>query len=336
MNASDVMTRDVVSVSPDTPTNEIAKLLLDKGISAVPVVDGTGAPVGMVSEGDLIGRTATDREARHDWWLTLLAEGETLSSDFLTSLRARDRTAGTIMAAPVITVGENTEIGEIARLLAAYRIKRVPVVRDGRIVGIVSRADLLQAVASAQPKPSPRPGGGLLAGALAGLDEHFLHWGHSGDESGSHERPREANETGLMVTDFQHLVTDSKHKDVQHRDELRRAAAEKRQHTVAELIEHHISDTSWRSLLHQAREAAEHGQQELVLLRFPSELCSDGGRAINITEPTWPSTLRGEAAEIYLRWERDMKPHGFHLAAQVLNFPDGMPGDIGMFLSWRQ
>jgi CBS domain-containing protein len=335
MNAGDVMTCDVVSVSPDTPTRDIAKLLLDKGISAVPVVDGTGAPVGMVSEGDLIGRTETDREARHDWWLTLLAEGETLNSDFLASLRARDRIAGDIMAGPVITVGENTEIGEIARLLADYRIKRVPVVRDGRIVGIVSRADLLRALASEQPKPAPVSGDGLLARPFAGF-QHLLHRQHPGGEPGSHEPPREANDAGLMVTDFQHMVTDSKHRDVQHRDDLRRAAAQQRQHTVAELIDHHVSDTGWQSLLHDARQAAEHGQQELMLLRFPCELCSDGGRAINVTEPSWPSTLRGEAAEIYLRWESDMKPHGFRLAAKVLDFPGGKPGDIGMFLLWSQ
>jgi hypothetical protein len=73
-----------------------------------------------------------------------------------------------------------------------------------------------------------------------------------------------------------------------------------------------------------------------MLLRFPSQLCSDGGRAINVTEPDWPATLRGEAAEIYLRWERHLKPHGFHLTARVLEFPGGMPGDIGLFLSWGQ
>jgi hypothetical protein len=63
--------------------------------------------------------------------------------------------------------------------------------------------------------------------------------------------------------------------------------------------------------LHNARQAAEHGQKELMLLHFPSQLCSDGGRAINAVEPNWPRSLRGEAAEIYLRWERDLKPHGF-------------------------
>src|SRR5271157_4260580 len=82
MKARDVMTDAVVSVRPDTPTSQVARLLLDNGISAVPVVDSDGAPVGMVSEGDLIGRDEAARVARRDWWLALLAEGEQLSARF--------------------------------------------------------------------------------------------------------------------------------------------------------------------------------------------------------------------------------------------------------------
>ena len=88
--------------------------------------------------------------------------------------------------------------------------------------------------------------------------------------------------------------------------------------------------------MHNARQAAENGQKEFMLLRFPSQLCSDEGRAINAVEPNWASTLRGEAAEIYLRWERDLKPRGFRLSARVLDFPGGIPGDIGLFLAWGE
>jgi hypothetical protein len=121
MNAHDVMTAKVVVVSPDTPTNKISGLLLENGISAVPVVDGTGAPIGIVNEGDLIG---CEEAARDDWWLTLLADGAELNADNLANLRAPERTAREIMAASVVTVTEKTDISEIARLLAAYRIKR--------------------------------------------------------------------------------------------------------------------------------------------------------------------------------------------------------------------
>lgn len=156
MNAQDVMTQHVISVSPDTPTEQVARLLLQNSISAAPVIDATGALVGMVSEGDLIGRNDADREARRDWWLTLLAEGEPLSEQFLATLRARSRVAREVMSGPVVTVIETANVTDVARLLTSKKIKRVPVVRNGRVVGIVSRADLLRAPAG-EPNPESLP-----------------------------------------------------------------------------------------------------------------------------------------------------------------------------------
>jgi CBS domain-containing protein len=144
MNARDVMSETVVSVHPDTPIREIARLLLDKGISAVPVIDNYGAPIGMVSEGDLIRPDQTARDARREWWLEILAEGEQLNPEFLAWLDSQKQAARAVMSAPVITVGESTEVGEIARLLIAHQIKRVPVVRHGHVIGIVAREDLLR------------------------------------------------------------------------------------------------------------------------------------------------------------------------------------------------
>ena len=158
MRARDVMTTNVATVKRETPTRQVAQLLLKRGISAVPVVDDAGVPVGMVSEGDLIGRDERDRKARRDWWLAMLAEGETLNADFLASLRTSERMARDIMVAPVITVDEEADVREIARLLIARRIKRVPVVREGRVIGIVSRADLLRALAAAEPTPADDAG----------------------------------------------------------------------------------------------------------------------------------------------------------------------------------
>jgi CBS domain-containing protein len=147
MKARDVMNSAVVAVKPDTPISDVAKTLRDHRISAVPVVNEAGSPLGVVSEGDLIGRDEAEREARLDWWLTLLAEGEALNPEFLASVRSSERRARDVMTAPVVTVGEEVEIDEVARLLTAHRIKRVPVLRDDRIVGIVSRADLVGALA---------------------------------------------------------------------------------------------------------------------------------------------------------------------------------------------
>jgi CBS domain-containing protein len=335
MNARDVMTSAVVSVGPDTAIPEIAKMLRDHGISAVPVIDATGAPSGMVSDGDLIGRNETSSNTCRDWWLTLLAEGETtLNGDFMARLHNLARRASEIMAAPVITVGEETEIKEIARLLIAHRIKRVPVLRDGRIVGIVSRADLVRALASETPKPADANGHGMLAEVFAEIDHRFLH-------RQDHAKPAgppapQMDDTTPTVSDFRSLVTDHDHKEVEHRQDLRRAVTEQRQARVAALVDQHITDENWHSLVHRARRSAESGEEEFMLLRFPSQLCSDGGRAINIMAAGWTATLRGEAAELYRRWERDLKPRGFPLGARVLDFPDGMPGDIGLFLRWAQ
>lgn len=146
MRAQDLMTRDVVTVSPETGIADIARTLAAHAISAVPVVDKDGTLLGMVSEGDLLGRKEAKRDARREWWLTMLAEGEALSTEFLASVNDRGASARDLMSTPVVAVNEATGSSEIAELLARYRIKRVPVLRDGKIVGIVSRADLLRAL----------------------------------------------------------------------------------------------------------------------------------------------------------------------------------------------
>lgn len=333
MKARDVMTPEVVSVRPDTPTQQIARLMLKAGISACPVVDEGGTPVGMVSEGDLVGRGEVEREARRDWWLALLAEGEALNDGFVANLRAPERRARDVMSGPVVTVLEDTELAEIARLLAEYRIKRVPVIRDGRLVGIVSRADLLRALVHDQaPAPAPRRDG-FLPRALASLDEHFGHHRQEGQPRPKDQRAR-PEDAGHTLREFRTLVADFEREHHRQEEAAGRAAAEQRQRDVAALIGEHVSEESWQRLLDQAQEAAAHGEKEFLLLRFPSLLCGDGGRAVNVAEPNWPATLRGEAAEIYLCWERDLKPQGFHLAARVLDFPGGKPGDIGLFLTW--
>lgn len=342
MEARELMTTRVVSVSPNTPIGEIAKLLLAHKISAVPVVDAAGTVVGMVSEGDLLGRSEAERVARRDWWLTLLAEGEALNADFLASLRSSERAARDVMSAPVVRVTESVEASEIAALLAQYSIKRVPVVRNGKIVGIVSRADLLRALAGGEVRhPAARQHiartRNLLAEALSTLDHHFFGEHDQGGGTGSSAtQDQAAAPAGLNVADFRSLARGFEHRKAELADAARYAATERRSRRVKELINEHVRDKNWNELLHQAREAAEHGDKEFQLLRFPSDLCIDQGRAINGALAGWPRSLRGEAAEIYLRWESELKPRGFHLSARVLDYPNGMPGDIGLFLGWAE
>jgi CBS domain-containing protein len=333
MNAREVMTSPVVSASGDTSVRDIAQLLLQNHVSAVPILDKSGAPIGMVSEGDLIGRSSTEGEARREWWLALLAEGEALGPDFLSSLRHSERVASDVMSKPVVTVSEDTDAGEIARMLAAYRIKRVPVVRNGQVVGIVSRENLLRWLAKEDRGHDSKPKEGAMARALGDALVRFA-LPHYETEPHTAAPTTHRDDTSSAAADFRRLAADFENKEARHREDQHHSAEEERQHQAAELIGKHISEESWRNLIHGARTAAEQGLKEFMLLRFPSQLCSDGGRAVNAPDPDWPATLRGEAAEVFLRWSHDLKPQGFHLGARVLDFPDGVPGDIGLFLIW--
>jgi len=334
VHARDVMTTTVVSVGPEQSTRDVAKVLLENHISAVPVIDVDGIPIGMVSEGDLVGRPLNDRLTRAEWWLALLAGKQPLDDDFRTRLENSGRTARDVMSAPLVTVSEDTDIRDIAQLFAIHRIKRVPVVRDGRIVGIVSRADLLRLVPLSDLHPAVKDEA-QHPSFLRGIFGEYKRpaWEVAPVER-STEAPPKRDESRIAADDFRGLVDDFHSGQTQHHDEIRRKAAQERRQRATELIDAHVFDAGWRQVLHRAREAAENGQPEYLLLRFPNQLCIDGGRMINNAEENWPVTLRGEPAEIYLRWERELRPQGFSISARVLEFPDGKPGDIGLFLVW--
>ena len=146
MRAMDVMTTDVISVDPDTTIRDLATLLAERGISGAPVIDASGQLVGIVSEGDLlhraeIGTAYRHRERRRSWWLDDFASD--LARDYI---KSHGRTVKDIMTRDVVTVTEDTDLGEVAALLEAKRIKRVPVMRDGKVAGIISRANLVRAL----------------------------------------------------------------------------------------------------------------------------------------------------------------------------------------------
>lgn len=149
LTAADVMTTEVVSVEPDTPVRDIAELLYTRRISGVPVVED-GQVIGIVSEGDLIGHVAAIGEPRRSWWLSLFADESLSARDYA---KSHGRTARDVMTASVVSVGETATLAEIARLVERHRIKRVPVLRDGKLVGIVTRGNLLQGLATLKAEP---------------------------------------------------------------------------------------------------------------------------------------------------------------------------------------
>ena len=154
MRANDVMTPDVVTVTQDAHVHDIARLLLERHISAVPVVDSDDRVLGIVSEGDLMRRRENETERHSSWWLALWTMPKDGAREYVEEhgTRARD-----VMTRDVVTVTEDTPLGEIAERLEELRIKRVPVVRDGRLVGIVSRANLLHGLATARRAMTPSP-----------------------------------------------------------------------------------------------------------------------------------------------------------------------------------
>ena len=148
MHAIDVMVRDVVTVEPEDDIAAVAKLLVDHDISAVPVVDAGGHLVGILSEADLLRRVELGTDKKRPWWKEAILPATVLSHDYAQS---HGRKVSELMSTAVVSAKPDTPLSEIATLLERHHIKRVPIVEDGRLVGVVSRSNLVQALASAPP-----------------------------------------------------------------------------------------------------------------------------------------------------------------------------------------
>ena len=144
MRAMDVMTSGVITVGENATVPEAAKLMATHGISAVPVVDKDNRIIGMVSEGDLLHRAETGTERRRSWWLDMVSSTNKLAGEYIKSHSGRVKD---VMTRDVLSVTEETPVADIAVLLETNRVKRVPVLRSGKLAGIVSRANLVRALA---------------------------------------------------------------------------------------------------------------------------------------------------------------------------------------------
>ena len=152
MKAADIMTLGVFTVRPETSLKEAAGLMLERGISGLPVVDGTGRLVGIVTEGDLLRRAETGTERRRSRWLEFLLGPGQLANEYVHS---HARKVQDVMTPEVVTVSRDTPLQDVVNLLEQRRIKRVPVTRDDKLVGIISRANLVQALASLVQEVAP-------------------------------------------------------------------------------------------------------------------------------------------------------------------------------------
>ncbi|HYZ34829.1 MAG TPA: CBS domain-containing protein [Crenalkalicoccus sp.] len=148
MRARDLMTPDVVTIPPQTPVPAIARLLAERGISAVPVLGPAGEVLGVVTEADLVRRLAAPEDERPGWLGRLFADPTAQAERYA---RTHGLVARDIMTLEVVSVPEDATAAHIAHLMEERQVRRVLVMRDGRLCGIVSRADLLRAVTAAPP-----------------------------------------------------------------------------------------------------------------------------------------------------------------------------------------
>ncbi|HYG87829.1 MAG TPA: CBS domain-containing protein [Azospirillum sp.] len=159
------MTSPVITVAMDAAVTEIAELLLSRRISGVPVVDGEGKVVGIVSEGDLLRRVESGTNRPRARWLEVLVDRSEQAVEFL---KTHGRRAQDVMSRPVVSVAPDTDLADIAELMEQRRIKRVPVLVDGRPVGMVSRANLLHGLVAYRHAPAgfDAQGDAAIRGAL--------------------------------------------------------------------------------------------------------------------------------------------------------------------------
>jgi CBS-domain-containing membrane protein len=146
MRVGNAMTPDLITVTPETSVHKAAALMGDHGVSGLPVVDGEGRLLGLVSEGDLILRQATPHPKR--WWHRFVADPESLAREYR---KAKGTTVAEVMTRAVVSVGPEMALTDAARILYDRGLRRLPVVHDGRLVGILSRADVVKTVAMTPP-----------------------------------------------------------------------------------------------------------------------------------------------------------------------------------------
>jgi len=145
MKARDIMTKNVVSVTPDCSIADMATMMQKFRVSGLPVINAGGELVGLVTEGDCLRRAETGTETKRSGWRSFLAAPATLAEEYV---RSHGRKVADVMTRDLLTIGEDTDIEEIVHLMEKHQIKRLPVVRDGAVIGIVSRANIVQALAS--------------------------------------------------------------------------------------------------------------------------------------------------------------------------------------------
>ena len=170
MRAQDIMTEEVVCIGIKESVFDAAELLLGANVSAAPVVNDKGAVVGVVSEADLIRRAEIDTAAKKSWLARLMDSETSAAHDFVSS---HARRVADVMTREVVTASEDATLRELVELMERHKVKRIPIVREGILVGVVSRSDVLRALLSREPDgPVLQPTDKALRQAVVEAIEH--------------------------------------------------------------------------------------------------------------------------------------------------------------------
>ncbi len=156
MKAADIMTRGALTIGPESSVAQAARLMLSHRISGLPVVDGAGTVIGMLTEGDLLRRAETGTERRRPRWLELLLGPGRLARDYVHTHAGK---VADVMTRQVISVPPAASLEQVTELMERHRVKRLPVIDKGRLVGIVSRANLLSALIDVLGEAHPAAAG---------------------------------------------------------------------------------------------------------------------------------------------------------------------------------
>jgi len=331
--ASDVMTSPVVTVGPDDTARAAAEAMLRLHVSGLPVVDGEGRPLGVVSESDFRFSDAATRDRQREAWVAILAGGQDIAANYLDALEREGETVRQIMSKPALCVDQDASIAEVADLMTERRVKRILVTRLGVVVGVITRADLLRFFAPKERHPAMP----VTAEAFDVLREDIrvaLAKLRPAATPPPPAPPAKAPEGAVTGASLKELVNAFERNKSKLHEDASRQSRENSDGLVKSLLAARFTDAEFAHLMARAGEAARRGETGVTAIVFPAALCVDGGRAINLPDPDWPATLRGKAADFFLRWDKELRPLGFALSARISSFPDGFPGDAELSLVW--
>ena len=143
------------------------------------------------------------------------------------------------------------------------------------------------------------------------------------------------NDGVASAEDLRRQILETQLAEMEREDKLRDRKREELAKFTDEFFHKHVGEQERTMIRSMVGRAVKEGKMEALVYTFPSDFCTDSGRAINSADPDWPQTLQGKAKELYDRFKEVAQPQGYRLKAMVINFPGGVPGDIGFYLNWE-